>query len=327
MAEAQTIEKPEAAPAAETPSPAAAASPAAPKPDESPAKAGEQPAPKRTSIYEAIGEPEPGQEGSQSVPATWREDWTKDVDPKGAELLKRYGSPQDLVKAHLAAVQKIRSGEYKRAAPPPEDPEAMKAWREEQGIPADPKDYDLPQVAGMEFDKLPDDVKENIGAIRSTFLDANLSKEQGTKVAKALADLGEKQMEAQVDADIQAFEATDDNLRADWGPDYKTNLKMNIALLNQTFGEEMANELLMARTPSGKRLADLPEFNKALNGWARASGSDVLYDPNKGGGGVSLSERKAEIEKVMNTDFSRYQRELEPEYTRILQELEKRGKL
>lgn len=248
-------------------------------------------------------------------------------DPKAAEQLKRYQSPADLAKALIAAQQRIRSGEYKRAAPAnPDDPEAMKAWREEQGIPTEPKDYEMPALAGVDFEKLPEGVRENIGAIRSTFHDANLTKDQGVKVASAITALAEKQMEQEAAADAERQDKVEDTLRADWGRDYKTNLSMNIAHLEQTFGADLTDGLLVARTPDGRRLCDIPEFNKAINAWARAGGSDVIYDGD-GGGAKSVSGRIAEIEGVMKTDFAKYQRELEPEYRRLLEEQEKRGKL
>ncbi len=327
MAEAQTIEKPAAAPDAATPSQSAVPpasqqqAPPASKPDAAKPEA-------KGSIYADLGEPEPGEKDSTSWPSTWREDMAKGIeDPKAADVLKRYQSPADLAKALIAAQQRIRSGEYKRAAPvDPDNPEAMKTWREEQGIPVEPKEYELPALAGVEFDKLPEDVRENIGAIRSTFHEANLTKEQGTKVAGAITALAEKQMEAKANLQAEMMDKCEDDLRQEWGRDYKTNLTMNIKFVEDTFGADMVDALLFAETPDGRRLADIPGFNKAINAMARAGGSDVLYD-GESGGAKSISSRIAEIEKVMKTDFGKYQRELEPEYRGLLEEQEKRGKL
>jgi hypothetical protein len=59
---------------------------------------------------------------------------------------------------------------------------------------------------------------------------------------------------------------------------------------------------------------------------ARANGSDVIFDGDKGGG-TSIAARRAEIEKIMQTDFGRYQREFADEYTKILNTMDERGQL
>ena len=305
-------EPPKPAPAAATTSPPAAT----PKPDIKP---------KEGSLYSDLGEPEPGKEGSSSWPTTWREDMAAG-DTKAADVLKRYQSPADMAKALLAAQQRIRSGEYKRAAPAnAEDPEAMKAWRDEQGIPNAPDEYAIPALANVEFENLPENVKESIGAIRTTFHEANLTGDQGAKVAKAFTEIAEKQMALEAQADARNAEGVEDTLRAEWGAEFRPNLKMNLAHMEQAFGE-LTDPILLARTPDGRRLCDIPEFNKAINSWARSNGSDVIYD-GEGGGKKSVAGRIEEIQAVMRTDFGKYQRELEPEYRRLLEEQEKRGKL
>lgn len=311
-------------PVAATPNPSDPnPAPASPPPSPDPGADGKA----RTTIYEDVGLQEPGKEGSTSWPATWREDMVKGIDnPKAADVLKRYQSPADLAKALISAQEKIRSGEYKRvAAPDPKDPEAVKAWRLEQGIPASPDEYELPQVAGVDMTKLDDATKENIGAIRSTFHEANLTKEQAATVSKAMTELAERTSAAEAQADARALMATEDTLRAEWGSEYRSNIAANLAFLEQTFGD-MTDDFLGARLPDGRRLANVPEIAKAINSLARASGSDVIFDGDKGGPS-SIEARRAEIEKIMNTDFNRYQREFADEYSQILKTLDDRGRL
>jgi hypothetical protein len=300
-------------------------SPSAPSPDPaSPApKAEGQPG----SIYKDVGLEEPGKEGSTSWPSTWREDMVKGIEnPKAADVLKRYQSPADMAKALISAQEKIRSGEYKRvAAPDMADAEAVKAWRLEQGIPASPDEYELPQVAGVDMAKLDDATKENVAAIRTTFHEANLTKEQAVVVSKAMTDLAERTAAAEAQADARAATAVEDALRADWGSEYRTNIAMNVAFMEQTFGK-LTDGLLEARLPDGRRLVDVPEFSKSINAMARANGSDVIFDGDKGGG-TSIAARRAEIEKIMQTDFGRYQREFADEYTKILNTMDERGQL
>ena len=79
--------------------------------------------------------------------------------------------------------------------------------------------------------------------------------------------------------------------------------------------------------PDGRRIADVPEFNKKVQEWARAGGGDIL-ETGEAGAGTSLEARRAEIKKIMETDYRRYSREgLAKEYEEILGKLESRGKL
>lgn len=276
---------------------------------------------KSGTLYTDAGLEEPGKAGSNAWPSDWREQMAAG-DAKSAEALKRFQNPSDVAKSFLAAQQRIRSGEYKRDAPASDKPEDIKAWREERGIPDDPSAYELPLVPGVDMENLDADSKAAIGLLQTGLHTANLTKEQGAVVAKAIADLGLKQMEAMAQKDAQARDAVEDALRAEWGPDYRANIMTNGAFLKKHFGDGM-NELLEARTPSGKRLADMPEFNKAINAWARTEGGDVLF-AGEGTAVKGIDARIAEIKHIMNTDFARYSREkLGDEYAALLAKKER----
>jgi hypothetical protein len=297
------------------------------KPDPTPSQ-GDNSKPKGT-IYDDLGVDEPGKPGSTSWPSTWREDMVKGIEnPKAADALKRYQSPTDLAKALLSAQEKIRSGEYKRVAmPDANDAEAMKAWRSEMGVPEAPDDYDLGTLPGVDMSKLSDADKENLAAVKSTFHGANLTKEQAATVSKTMVELSEKVAAAEAANDAKAVMATEDTLRAEWGSEYRNNLQMNIGFLEQNFGSEMTDAILAARAPDGRKLGAIPEVSKAINALARMTGSDVMFDSDTGGG-KSIEARRTEIEKIMQTDMSRYRREgLAEEYGKILETMEKRGKL
>jgi len=316
MADSQTIEKPKDE---GTQSPPAAASP--PNPETAPL-----PASKRTSIFEDVGVDEPNKEGTTTWPSTWREDMVKGIEnPKAADVLKRYGSPSDLAKAFLSAQEKIRSGEYKRSMPDPTDEKAVAAWRAEQDIPDKPEAYEFPDIGGVKYAEMDEPSKAVVSEFQKAFHEENIPKGTASKLAGTLVKVAEAQMMRQAEGDAIAMERVEDTLRAEWGREYRTNVKMGEAFMSADMGDE-TNDVLMARMPNGTRLADNPRFVKALAKWARGAGSDIFVDDN-GGGAKSLEQQKAEIEKVMKTDFSRYQREFEPQYRKILDELEARGKL
>lgn len=283
-----------------------------------------KPAAKGGTLYEAIGEAEPGQEGSSSWPTDWRAQIAAGVtDPNMAKVLERFQTPADLGKAFLAAQQKIRSGEYKRAAPAGDSPEELKAWREEQGIPDTPDGYEVPMVPGVDIASLDENTKASLTVLKTGLHAAGLNKEQGGIVAKALLQVAETQAEATAQADASARDSVEDALRAEWGADYRRNLNMNVAFLKQNFGEGMDN-VLNARTPEGTRLADMPEFNKFLNAMARNTGGDVMFDGDVKGG-ASIESRLEEIRKVMRTDINKYNADgLDVEYRQLLEKQQAR---
>lgn len=228
-------------------------------------------------------------------------------DEKIAKQLERYQNPQDLGKALLSIRQRISSGEYKRAAPPEgADPKAVDAWREENGIPIKPEEYPI-EVEGKPVDlkALDEPARAAVATIQQTLHGLNLTKEQGSQVAKLFVDIGTKQAEQMALADATSFDANDDDLRAAWGSDYRPNVQANWAFMKSTFGEDFAGQLIEARLPDGTKLANVPGFNKAINQIARTvNGGDTLFAGTSEAKGVE--SRIAQIEQIMRTDYNKY---------------------
>lgn len=250
-------------------------------------------------------------------------------DPKVQEWAKRLTDPISAGKMLLAAQQRIRSGEYKRVAPPDDaDAEAIKAWRAEQGIPTEAKDYPSPLPAGADMSQLDEAGKARIDHFNQTFHKLNLTTDQGKALYEAYNAQVEKDAQATAAADAQLMDATEDALRADWGRDFKANIQMNLGFLDKTLGGDLTDALMGARAGDGRLLMNIPEVAKWINSMARAEGGDYL-DPGADGGSKGSDQARLEaIRQVMNTDMGRYQREgLDVEYGQILERLEKRGKL
>jgi hypothetical protein len=241
-------------------------------------------------------------------------------DPKAGKLLERFQSPADVAKALIAAQQKIRSGEYKRAAPAGDNPEEIKAWRDEQGIPDSPDGYEIP---GVDLATLDPDTKATIDHMRTRLHGENFDKGKATVVASILQEVATMQAERTAEADATRMDNVEDTLRAEWGPEYRKNLNMNGALLSQHFGDEM-DDVLKARMPNGTRLADHPVFNKFLNAMARATGNDVMFDGDVNGG-KSVDARIQEIKQIMETNINEYYAKgLDKEYAQLLEKQEAR---
>jgi hypothetical protein len=293
-----------------------------PKSQEPEKKEPEKKESKSGSIYDDLKIEEPGAEGSSTWPTDWRKQFAGG-DEKVAKQFERFQSPAEVAKSLLAAQQKIRSGEYKRTATPKaDDPEAMKAWREENQIPETPDQYQfIPE--GVKPEEIDENAKASITFIQESFHKANIPAPVAKEVAGVMVKMAEQQAERQAQADAQNQNRTEDDLRAEWGKDYRVNLQANMQVMETHFGDDV-DAILTARTSDGRRLSDIPAFNKAIQALARAEGGDILLAGE--GTGSSIEKRIGEIEAVMNKSMGEYlgTKGMAEEYQALLEKREAR---
>lgn len=243
------IEQPGAPAAAPAPgAPAKPAAPAAPAPGAPAAAAPGAPAKPANALADGA---EPGAAAAPAAAAVWPDDWREQAvgaDDKLLARLKRYASPRDVVNALFSAQNRISSGELKAALPENATPEQAAAWRAENGIPAEPKGYELPEGITVGEDDKP---------VIESFLKfahgANFRPEAVKGAIEWWFNDREQQIEALVKADddhrIEAVEA----MTAHWGQDRKRNQAMINALID-TAPPAVATMLRAARGPDDKAL-------------------------------------------------------------------------
>ena len=205
-----------------TPAPAPIAPPPVPSPAPSPA-----PAPAPSPAPAPAPSPAPS-EAAGFWPETWRQNMATDaagvVDDKTLKRLERYASPKALNDALIAAQTRIDSG-LARTPPPGPDatPEAMKAYREENGIPETPDKYDTSLPNGLvigEADKpLVDSFLKDLHGQNATPAEVKRSLSWYYKQREAI--LAEQ---ATADADYQASNL--DVLAKQWGGNLGRNQRI-----------------------------------------------------------------------------------------------------
>lgn len=284
---------------------------------------------KRGSIYEDAGVEEPGKEGSTSWPADWREQFVKDIADetereKALNQMKRFQSPSEVSKAMLTIRQRLSTGEYQRAMPDPSDEAAVREWRSEQGLPEDPSGYELPVADGVKYEDMNDQQKAVYEGWQKVFHENNVKPELARSLTEYANDIYQSQLEALAEWDAQMADKSEDDLRADWGAEFRTNIKMNIAYLNNTLGEDGAKQFLDARLPDGTAVKHSVQIAKMLNDAARGAGLTSTFESGEVVAGQSLLDKKAEIEQLMKTNLSEYNKR-KPEYEDILNKLSARG--
>jgi hypothetical protein len=258
--------------------------------------------------------PTPSPAPSPAPAATaWGDNWREtyaDKDEKRLNVLKRYASPKDMLDAHFALKQRVDSGELKavKALPANATPEQIAAYRTENGIPANAGDYlaNLPNglVIG-EADK----------PALTNFAEAmHKANTPPAVVHQAIAwynQWQEQQAADVVKSEREARSKGEDELRAAWGGDYKTNVNLANDFLTNTAGAELSEALSSAVLPDGTLFGDNPKALQWLAQIAREVNPVATLVPSGAGGGsaATVDTEIAEIEKLMRTNRAEYNRD------------------
>ncbi len=232
-----------------------------------------------------------------TFPETWRQDLAAG-DKSFLKTLERFDSPAALAKAYREFTTKLSSGELKAMKPVPENatPEEVAAWKVDRGLPESAEAY----ISGL---KLSDGTlagesdRPLLASFAERALDANFTGEQYNRAVGwyfALQDrmLAERQ---QADGQFKAQSASD--LMREWTGDYAMNRNMVAQFFDRTFPQQFKTEMLNARLPDGRMLANDPAFNRAILELAKfVNPSGALLPNNSGAGPSSVEARIAEIE-------------------------------
>ena len=296
----------EAAAATETPASPEAQPEASPPPEADPGastttigeSAGAVPAPD-----DAGGGDTAGEEGTW--PANWR-DIMAGGDDKSLRRLNRFANPVNLYKSWASAQQKIGSGELLRSKPQGEEvtDEQLNQWRGEAGIPSTPEGY---------LEKLPGGlvIGEHDQPIVDDFIkamhDADSPPEyvhQALQWHYAYQDKMEAER-AQLDADIHV--KAEDELRADYGPEYTPNLN-NVRNMFDTYGAPgLLEEFFSARMADGTLLGDHVGVLRLFVDLSREINPVGFVSPAEGKTAVeTIAEEKRQLEALMADDHSAY---------------------
>lgn len=194
-------------------------------------------------------------------------------DEKILARLSRYSTRKDALNALIAAQNRISSGELRSPLPENPTPEELKAWRKENGLPATVDDYKI---------KTPDGVDEaQVKEFLTTAHELNMTPAQVEKVIawKAQADQAQAERIAELDETTKA-QATE-QLRQDWGSEYKLNVNLINGFLD-TAPAGVKDHILSSRLPDGTPLANNPEVLRWLANTAREINPVATVVPGHG---------------------------------------------
>jgi hypothetical protein len=237
-------------------------------------------------------------------PENWREDYAG-TDEKLLNQLKRFNSPRDVIDSYIAANKKLSSGEFKTALAKDAKPEEVARWREQNGIPAEPKGYadtlELPQ--GLQLGEADN------AAISDFFLSAHEANMHPKDVNAAVSWYFEHiEREGALEMDRIARHRTDADmeLHKDWGDMYKRNLNVVSEVLDRA-GGDFKDYMFNATGPDGVPLGNNPQFLR----WAAQLGMELnpaaTVVPGSGTNSArAIDDEIAAIEADMNKDRNAY---------------------
>lgn len=284
-----------------------------------------------TPVVEApaveVEPPAPETDGDTVVQGPWGDDWREKAageDEKALTRLSRYKSPQDFVKAHMALQQKMSSGEMVATLPDNASEKEVAEYRKANGIPEAPDGY---------LDALPDGLvvgDEDKPIVAEYLKEMHAANARPEHVNKALGwyyrEIEERKA-ALVEEDRRFSQAAEDELRSEWGGEYRPNVNVLNSFMDTLPGDLRA-EFEGARTTSGAPLNDHPEFKRWMLNVASELNPAGTVIPAGGESAVgSLEGRRTELESMMRSDRAKYEKHHKQEYGEILAKLERLGKL
>jgi hypothetical protein len=259
-----------------------------------------------------------------AAPADWPENWrdlmaesARPGDKKFRERLDRFNAPTEVTKSWLAAESKISAGETKKALPEGATADEVAAWKKEQGLPLEAKDYiekmELPK--GVVFGEAE---KPLVNSFAEAALKNNWDQNTYNGAVKWWTEQQAQIQAAREAADDDFHQKSDDALRSEWGADYRKNVNA-IGNILSTLPEEMhirdgnrtevGGVLLAARLPNGRLLGDHPVFVKWLANQARElNPTATLLPAGTGDPTGSIDTEIQNIEKLMKDRTSDYWR-------------------
>lgn len=267
--------------------------------------------------------PAPAPGAAPSAPAApdgfWNAGWRERLaggDEKTLAQLSRYASPEAIWQKARALEQRVSAGELKPVLPKNAKPEEVAAYREAMGIPAEAKAYDL---KGVQIDEADQPL---ISHVLAAAHGANATTEQVKAIVGVWPKLKADALAAQTEADGRKRTEAEDNLRAEWGPEFRRNMGLVHQLLDGTGDATTKDAILNGRLADGTPIGSSPAALKMLLGVALKDNPSGTVVP--GGSGDPAATIQSEIDKIetsMRTNREAYNKDekMQERYRNLLQ--------
>ena len=281
---------------AATPAPAPAA-PAAATPPKVPATALDPPADPAPAAPAAADPPPPADPADPpAAAADWRSRMSKG-DEKVLKRLERYASETDAATALIHAQDRIAKG-LKPTLDPKATPEEVKQFRELYGVPEKPEEYKLELANGR---VVGDEDRPMVDAFLKDMHAAHAPPALVNAAVNAYYARQDAAVEAREDLDIDQKVACTTELKEDYGPEHKENMRAVVGLLDQA-PAELGKALHDARLPDGTLLFNDPRMVRWMVQLAKDLNPAATVVPgNAGNAAQTLTEKIGALKTLMAT--------------------------
>jgi hypothetical protein len=239
---------------------------------------------------------------------SWGDNWRQQYageDTKRLAQLERFASPKAVLDSLFAAQEKIRSGDLRAPLPENATPEQVAAYRTQNGIPEKPEGY---------FEKLPDGLvigdadKPLFNSFAEGLHKLNAPPQIAQYAVSWYNKLQEEQTAKLAEGDTAAKTATEDELRSEWGADYRANVNHIQGFLAQA-PQGVAEMLGNARGGDGKAILNDPNVVRWLASVARDLNPIGTIVGGSGNSGKGIDDEISEIEGFMKTNRNDYNKD------------------
>lgn len=240
--------------------------------------------------------------GNDDPPANaWPDDWRNQIageDEKALTQLERYKTPGDIWTKARALEQRISSGELVDNSPFPDKgtDEEKTAWRKSAGLPEAADQYEY----GREVD---DDQKTQLKGFMDYAFEKNMPAQTVQDMVGYFFNTLDTTTEAHGTADKDAQQATDDQLRSEWGNDYRGYINR---VDNLIAGAGEAVEGLLDARLNGVKLRSNPAVMAFLLDAATAVDPVTTITPAGTDKVSAVADEIDQIKKTMREDRKAY---------------------
>lgn len=230
----------------------------------------------------------------------WREEYAG-TDEKLLKRLQRYTTPKAVIDTMIEAQNKISDGSYKKL-PANATAEQLAEYRKANGI---------PETADKYLERLPDGLvigdedKPFIEKFAKAFHEKNADPAVVHAAIKTYYDVVDEQEGLRQQVNAAAKTATEDALRAEWGPDYRPNTNLINAFIG-SMPKDLQDELFQSSKPDGTQIMNNPEMLKWLAQQARELNYTGAVLPNGEASAKSLESELTQIKSLMGDRSSKY---------------------
>lgn len=267
-----------------------------------------------------LSKPEEQPQATQKFPDNWRDEFAGE-DAKYRKQLERYASPTALAKAYRELQAKVSSGELKNNKLPekPTD-EELASWRKENNVPDSAKDYinDLPSgVVIGEADK------ERVNSFLETMHGRNVPKDIVQAAIEWNQSAIEEQLQQRYEQNANLQDKTEEDLRAEWGQEYKRNINMINGLI-ATLPEDARDVLTGATATDGTSLFNNANVVRWMVDLARKVNPVGTVVPGASSP-KAIDDELSQIQKVMREDRKAYNNDpkMQERYLQLLEAKER----